>query len=67
MPKNCNKKKSSATKPARRTYKHLSLAKTKELRKRARRGESTAALAAEFGCHPTTVRAIRAGRTKRGL
>lgn len=48
-------------------YKVLSVARTRNLRRRALAGERTADLAREYGVHETTVRAIRAGRTKRGL
>jgi hypothetical protein len=69
-PKNCQKptkKKSSTTKRTKRTYKHLSLARTRHLRRRALAGEPVADLAREYAVHETTVRAIKAGRTKRGL
>jgi hypothetical protein len=61
------KKPATAKQSPRKTYKHLDLKRTRELWRRARRGEKTAVLSVEFGVHPTTVRAVRAGRTKRGL
>jgi hypothetical protein len=68
--KNCRKpvqKKSSTSERTRRTYKHLSVARTRHLRRRALAGEPVAELAREYMVHETTVRAIKAGRTKRGL
>jgi hypothetical protein len=60
--KPCKKKSTSC-----RTYQHLLVTRTRNLRRRALAGEPVVDLAREYGVHPTTVRGIRAGRTKRGM
>ena len=54
----------STTKKSRKTLHYLTTEEVQAVRRRGKKGESTAALAAEFKVHQTTIQNILAGRTR---